>query len=652
MARPTRRRPQAQVPTQDPTQVPPQTQTPAQTTTQPVQQPVPAAQGQPAQQNQAPANRRHISGPQSALTDYLASHNISANRIRRDADQRRAAAAQSQRAQQNEDNSDDEEEAGEADASSSRKETTAEKAKRQMKELQTIAKIKASRAFKARKRKRGADDSDDDDDIARAVMDQMAQPLPGQMDNCEICKKRFTVTPYSRTGPEGGLLCAKCSKDAAADDKRAKKKPRKAPTGGGGRRKVQSNILDGTYHTGAKKLTTLCIETLAKNVDLADSLGELPDHIVDRIARLFSKRRLLNPQTMALFLQPSTSFINIYDGAKLKTDDYMAIFQVASNLQAFKARNSIQFKDSVMGYLLDRDIQLKSFYLHGANLLSDDMWTRFIQEKGASLETLRVYYTDRHFGDEMLALLPDNCPKLARLKVYHNQKVTDVGIAEIGKIKSLKHLGLHLQHRIDPKVMASTILSIGEHLQTLSLPLFLDATDEVLAAIKKSCRSLKKLCINDSDKLTDAGFVDLFTDWGNPALEIVDFEKCRHVDSNKPRENPDNVGLCSDGFRALMKHSGRKIRNLNMHSCRNITRDAFEDVFSGEKQYPELLKLEISFIEEVDDYVVGCIFRSCPNIQEVNVFGCMKVKDAPVPRGKVLVGVPNALGMVIEGSAD
>lgn len=642
MARPSRRR------GQQATQPQPQAQSQNANQPQPAQQNQAPQQAQPAQQNMAPANvRRHISGPQSALTDYLASHNISANQIRRDADRRRAAAAESQ--QQNQPDEESDEEASQP-AAGTRKETEAEKKKRLLKEKQAIAKIKASKKFK--KRKRDAGDSEDDDDIARALMEQMSQPLPGQMDNCEICKKRFTVTPYSKTGPDGGLLCAKCSKEAAANDKQPNKKHRKAAAGGGGRRKVQSNILDGTYHTGAKRLTTLCIETLAKNVDLADSLGELPDHIVDRIARLFSKRRLLNPQTLALFLQPSSSFINIYDGAKLGMDDYIGIFQVAANLKGFKARNSIQFKDEVMEYLLERDTQLTSFYLHGANLLSDDMWTRFVEEKGASLEELRVYYTDRHFGDEILALLPKNCPNLTRLKAYHNQKITNAGIKEIGEVKSLRHLGLHLQNRIDAKVMASTILSIGENLQTLSLPLFLDATDEVLAAIKKSCRSFRKLRINDSDKLTDAGFVDLFTNWANPPLEKIDFQKCCHVDSTNPRENPEKVGLCSDGLRALMKHSGRKLKDLNIHACRHITREALEDVFGKDNQYTELLKLEISFVEEVDDYIVGCIFRSCPNIKEVNVFGCMKVKDAPVPRGKVLVGVPNAVGMVTEGNAD
>ncbi|OLN86973.1 DNA repair protein rhp7 [Colletotrichum chlorophyti] len=614
-------------------------------------------QGQAAQQNTAQGGGRPtrlITGPQSALTDYLASHNISANQIRRDAEQRRAAAAQSLQARGDDgDGDEDDEEAGPSTAPADRggrNETAAEKSKRKLKEQQAIAKIKASKAFK--KRKRHAEDLEDDDDIALALMQEMSKPLPGQMDNCEICKKRFTVTPYSLNGPNGGLLCAKCSKEIADKKGKNANKPRKPVGGNAKRRKVQSNILDGTYHTGAKKLTTLCIETLAKNVDLADSLGELPDHIIDKIARLFSKRRLLKPETLPLFVQPLTSTVRIYDGAKLLSDDFISIFQVATQLEEFKVRNAIQFKDKVMEYLLSRDAQLSYFYLHGANLLSDDAWTKFIMQKGAALNTLQVYYTDKHFGDEMLGLLPKHCPNLNRLKVYHNQKVTNEGIKEIGKIKTLKHLGLHLDNQLNPKVLASTILSAGKYMETLSLRKMPEANDEVLNAIKTSCRSLKKLRITDSEAMTDEGFVDLFTNWANPPIETIDLQKCVHRESTQPRHNPLGIGLCDNGFRALMKHSGRKIRNLNIHACRHIHRAAFEEVFSEDNVYTDLVKLEVSFVEEVDDFVLGCIFRSCPNIREVNVFGCMKVRDVPVPRGKVLVGVPNAMGMVVEGKDD
>jgi len=71
-----------------------------------------------------------------------------------------------------------------------------------------------------------------------------ARPAPGQLENCEICNKRFTVTPYSKAGPDGGLLCTPCGKELkkdAAIEKKAANKGAARPK----RRKVESDRLDG-----------------------------------------------------------------------------------------------------------------------------------------------------------------------------------------------------------------------------------------------------------------------------------------------------------------------------------------------------------------------------------------------------------------------
>jgi DNA repair protein RAD7 len=204
------------------------------------------------------------------------------------------------------------------------------------KEQKAIDKIKASKKFQ--KRKRGLD-SDGEDDLALALLESSA-PLPGQQENCEACGKRFTVTAYSRNGPGGGLLCGPCSKELDKDDAAAKKKVKRANGGAVGRRRqVQSNILDGTYSLGAKSLMTLCIETLAKNIDLAEDLGDLPSSLIDKIARKLSKHRLLDSRTLNLFLQPTAEEVQVYDGAKLGADDYIRIFQTAPNLKKLKVSN-------------------------------------------------------------------------------------------------------------------------------------------------------------------------------------------------------------------------------------------------------------------------------------------------------------------------
>ena len=85
------------------------------------------------------------------------------------------------------------------------------------------------------------------------------KPLPGQLENCELCEKRFTVTGYSKTGPEGGLLCTKCSKEQEANKKKDQK-PKKQIVSRDKRRQVQSNLLDGIVQIGSRSLQELCIK--------------------------------------------------------------------------------------------------------------------------------------------------------------------------------------------------------------------------------------------------------------------------------------------------------------------------------------------------------------------------------------------------------
>lgn len=120
-----------------------------------------------------------------------------------------------------------------------------------------MAKIKEGKSSKKQKKgKKG--DPDADDSEGALGMYSKSKPLPGQLENCEKCEKRFTVTPYSKTGPEGGLLCTKCSKEQETQRKKDDKiKKQAAPRGR--QRQKQSNLLDGIVQDGAISLQDLCI---------------------------------------------------------------------------------------------------------------------------------------------------------------------------------------------------------------------------------------------------------------------------------------------------------------------------------------------------------------------------------------------------------
>jgi DNA repair protein RAD7 len=187
--------------------------------------------------------------------------------------------------------------------------------KRKRDQEDAIAKIKKGKAAKkgrpAKKKKKGSDDDSDFEDVMD--MYKKAKKLPGQLENCELCNKRFTVTPYSKAGPEGGLLCTLCGKEMLKEAKVAEKAAK--PVQRRGRRKIESNRLDGIIFRGAKSLQQLCIDTLAKYADDVEDLGEMPEGIMMKLSEIFSKKRATNPQTFKLFLQPGMDTVAIHEAA-------------------------------------------------------------------------------------------------------------------------------------------------------------------------------------------------------------------------------------------------------------------------------------------------------------------------------------------------
>ncbi len=138
---------------------------------------------------------------------------------------------------------------------------TPEARKRKAAEEKAIEKIKKSKKFQREKaRARGAADSTDDA-LARRLLEFDVSVKAGQLENCAKCSKRFTVTPYTKAGPNGGLLCPKCAKEVDdADDKPAAKKKKPPTIPGFRRRQTRAHLLDGVAPRGAQSLFQLCLQ--------------------------------------------------------------------------------------------------------------------------------------------------------------------------------------------------------------------------------------------------------------------------------------------------------------------------------------------------------------------------------------------------------
>lgn len=338
---------------------------------------------------------------------------------------------------------------------------------------------------------------------------------------------------------------------------------------------------------------------------------------------------------------------------ELEVEDYIKIFSVIPKIQSINVRNAGQFKDEVIDYILEREVPLKDVQLEAANLVSNEKWIEFFERGGYRFRSLKLSWLDFSLNDNALMHLVQGCPNLQRLKLKKCFRLGDTALGALCALKSLEHLSLHFPLPTSPTALAQLIVNVGVNLRTLSLESFNDADDSVLSAIHSNCTHLKKFRFTENDLCTDLGFVSLFTDWSNPPLTFIDLNSNRSIDCADPEGPEQATGLASAGFLALMVHSGSCIERLDISSCRHIEYSAFSDVFDGEKRYPSLKDINVSFLTKVDTAIVAGMFRSCPQLVKVTAFGCSHVKDVAVPKGVALIGLPNAQDSIVqEGDVD
>lgn len=306
-----------------------------------------------------------------------------------------------------------------------------------------------------------------------------------------------------------------------------------------------------------------------------------------------------------------------------------------------------QMKDRVFDYMMDRRLKIKHLQLDSANLVSDGCWRQFFMKLGSQLEGLRLSNLDCSFDDETVEIMSRQCSNLRRLKLTQCWKVGDKALTALGGLASLEHLSLDLLQEVQPTTVIGLVEQLGPHLRTLSLQSFQESDDKLLEAIHRRCRRLEKLRLADNALCTDKSYANLFSAWLNPPLRYVDLSSTRDVDNANPDGPPDPIGLASEGFVALMDHSGSRLERLNISSCRHISRHAFEKVFNGDRTYPALTELDISFLTVMNDYLVTSLFQCCPALKKLTAFACFNVNNVRVPAGVALIGGLRAQDSII-----
>ena len=286
----------------------------------------------------------------------------------------------------------------------------------------------------------------------------------------------------------------------------------------------------------------------------------------------------------------------------------MRIFQICPRLEILDLRLCGQLKNKVIDFIVERRVPLREVRLDACNLITDEKWQKFFAELGIHLESFQSSWLDIALSNATIGSMVKDCPNLKRLKLKKCFLLDNQTLGLLQGFKKLQHLSLEFSQYTEPASLTTLISEIGKDLRSLCLRGFTNADNTLLEAIGR-CRRLKKLAIIQNDCITDKAFAELFRHWSNPPLEQATFTSCRDPSSNLriPSEEPEDiplekpgkipleelekvhsqqpkntgVGFSSVAFRALMKHSGRGLKKLNLVSCRTISLRALLAVFDG-----------------------------------------------------------------------
>ena len=391
---------------------------------------------------------------------------------------------------------------------------------------------------------------------------------------------------------------------------------------------------------------------MARNIDMVDNFGGLPDRFMDQICQIISRNRSLNNHTMRLFLENDkrTRKLTLYDCASMFTlfptththalttrlleIDSNSLRNIAAflpDLRELSLYHCGRMTDEVLPYYAEKLKCLESIHIRGAFLVGAEVYVDFFKTVGPRLKSLSLTSTART-NSSVFEAIAENCPNLESLCLSNLARLDVDGVTALRNCSKLKSLDISFAGGdITDDAVVSLLDVIGSGLKELDLSGNALLTHETLGAIHACCAHLRVLKLNDCELLTDQDIINLFTNWyKNRGLHEF------HI--ARPESFEDGA------LEAAAVHSGQTLKVLDLTSCGGITR---QGLLKALTVCQKLQSIDVGFVRSVDDEVVEAMQKN--GITHITIWGCTKVTlTCKVDVGVTLVGREADLAFVDE----
>ncbi|CAH7688019.1 hypothetical protein BY996DRAFT_6430154 [Phakopsora pachyrhizi] len=500
-----------------------------------------------------------------------------------------------------------------------------------------------------------------------------ADRKPGHIATCVECGKRFTVTRYTpNSNHHQGQLCEECADDpliTKPDERKSLEVPRK-------RRKVlkKHSFKSVAVENSVKTLQMACIDVIARNIESIEALDNVGSLNLDKICQIVCKHRELRPVNLPLFLKTSHSELRLYDCIHLQRDHLLSISAFCPRLErlvlnlcghldgevllnyAQKLYGLIEL-DLFGAYLVRREAWLEAFKIwntprlvkirkNGLDDYFDDQEGVDEDEEeveihqGPKMTKFRLKQSPR-FDVDCLKALVDTCPNMVNLRLDDigllDDKMLDmISAAGLKNLESLSISNAGISNgatgeSLTDQAVIRLLKSVGQSLEVLDISQNRNLTDSVLSeGIGSCCRRLRSLSISGLKEVNTEAVSHMFREFKRAeanSLESLDMSRC--------------IRIGNEGLFEILEHSGKTLKYLNLNSVDEIREEGLQRL---SKEANQMVELDVSFVRDVDDFVIKAFIEGMPKLKKLMVFGNNRISDlCPGRRGLTITGQERAI---------
>ncbi|KAI8589578.1 hypothetical protein BDZ88DRAFT_417319 [Geranomyces variabilis] len=422
----------------------------------------------------------------------------------------------------------------------------------------------------------------------------------GSLRFCDRCQRRYMV------GDDQRYLCRACvSLQAAPASQGVAKKTAKKKKG--------EVIPEGADDRkgGVRSLRDTCIKLIADFIDSVEEFGDVSETTKLKISKIIGRQRQLNPVNMLLFVGPTEERVTLFECSYLDDPTLTRVAELSPSVRYLQLGNCGRMREPTLKAIGDHCSHLEALNLDGPFLPGDESFAAMFEAIGDKLLELTLRHAAK-LSQAGIEALVRYCPNLTTLRLDHCFKLDDQCIRSLATLRQLQTLELGFMNRtIAEDAILYLIESVGANVRSLTLDRHPNVTDRVLLQIATSCQHLTEISFVECESITSEGLLE-FIRALQPTVNLNTVTLARIVHLN------------DDAIIALVNRFGRALMKLNLNGLDELSERSLRAIATG---CPHVRDLDVSWIRNVDDFVLVELLANAPELALIRVYGCNKLTE-------------------------